>query len=152
MSDNADRAQSRLWVLFVTGALLGAAWERALLPLYIHDHSIPGWAHVALNATGDGLLVLVLYLAGWLVLRNDLWHVQPGLRGYAILLGGGAIAGVIVETIGARSLEQWRYTPAMPVVPLLRIGLLPVVGALIIPRIAFAITSFLVDRRAGASS
>lgn len=68
-----------LTILFVVSVLVNYLWEVAQAPLYkgMNNFSVVWW-HCGLAVLVDGLLVLLIYAAGWAVLRRRDWFAQPG--------------------------------------------------------------------------
>jgi hypothetical protein len=101
-SSNANERRGTLWrrlaILFVVSLLVNYLWEIAQAPLYngMDDFSIVWW-HCGVAALGDGLLVLLIYAAGWAVLRRQDWFTHPGAIGYAVMLLAGLVIGVSIE-------------------------------------------------------
>lgn len=113
-----------LTVLFVLAVMVNYAWERAQSPLYV----LPGGAEVewwmcAAASVGDGLVVLLIVQIGRLVIGRHDWYLRPGARGYTVLLLSGAVVSVAVEWIAIYGAHWWAYSPRMPLVPGLNIGL-----------------------------
>jgi hypothetical protein len=89
--------------------------------------------HCFVASLGDDLLVLLIYAAGWVVLRQANWFSQPGVRGYALMLVSGLTIAVTIEWIGVYVLYRWAYHPSMPGLPVIEIGIVPVVQMLALP-------------------
>jgi hypothetical protein len=126
--------------LFVVAVLINYIWEIAQSPLYVgmEDFNLVWW-HCGLAALGDGLLVLLIYVAGWAVLRRRDWFVHPGGIGCALILLAGFVIGVSVEWLAVFIGNRWEYTARMPLVPLLGVGLAPVAQMLVLPLLTFRI-------------
>lgn len=126
--------------LFLVAVLINYIWEITQSPLYVgmEDFNLVWW-HCGLAALGDGLLVLLIYAAGWAVLRRRDWFVQPGGIGYAVMLLAGLIIGVSVEWLAVFIGNRWEYTARMPLIPSLGVGLVPVAQMLALPLLIFRI-------------
>jgi len=83
--------------------------------------------------------MLLIYTAGWAVLRQRDWFVQPGGIGYAVMLLAGLVIGVSVEWLAVFIGNRWEYTARMPLIPLLGVGLVPVAQMLALPMLIFRI-------------
>lgn len=149
MTDDSDsRARWRLIVLFVGGAMLGLLWEWLQFPFYLHEGGAGLiWSHVSFAAIADGLLLLLVYFAGWLRTRDDRWHAHPGAAGYATIGATAIVFALLSEAVGLYVVHGWSYAPAMPLVPGLRIGVLPLLGAVIVPLVVLRIVALTFDRR-----
>lgn len=89
---------------------------------------------------GNGLLVLVVLGAGRLVFGTLEWFVRPRTRGYLLMLGVGAALALTVE-LAALTAGRWQYEPAMPLLPVARVGLFPVLQMLLLPVIIFRVVA-----------
>jgi hypothetical protein len=124
----------RLTVLFSLAVGVNYPWERAQSRLYV----LPGGAEVhwwmcAAASVADSLVVLLIFRIGWLVTGQCDWYLQPGVRGYAVLLLSGAVISVAVEWITIYGAQWWAYSSDMPLLPGLKIGLAPVAQMLVLP-------------------
>jgi hypothetical protein len=88
-----------------------------------------------------GLVVLLIFAVGWILLRRRDWFQRPGVRGYASILITGLPISVSVELAAVHILERWAYTTQMPLVPGLGIGITPVARMLVLPPLVFRIVT-----------
>lgn len=138
--------------LFVVAVLGNYPWELAQAPLYIGMESFRAvWWHCLVASLGDGLLILGLFAAGWLILRQYTWFVHPGVQGYAVMLTTGLVIGIAVEWVAVHLQERWMYTARMPLVPGLAIGAVPVAQMLVLPPLIFHLVALWRGRTAGAA-
>jgi hypothetical protein len=100
------------------------------------DFSLALW-HCFVASLGDGPLVLLIFGAGWASLRRSDWFVNPGRRGYLVMLAAGLAPGLVVEWVALHVMGRWAYTPRMPVIPVLNIGLAPIAQMLALPPLIF---------------
>jgi hypothetical protein len=136
--------------LYVVAVILNYPWELAQAGLFTAaSHRGDILLHCFVAALGDGLMILLLFAVGWLVLRRSDWFIRPHVRGYGILLIGGAALGTAVEWIAVHVLQRWSYAAEMPMLPFLSIGLVPVLQMVLLPPLIFQATAFLVMRRTG---
>lgn len=155
LKPNTKEKQGLLWrrlaILFVVSVFVNYLWEMAQAPLYegMDDFAVVWW-HCGLAALGDGLLVLLIYAAGWAVLRRQDWFVQPGRIGYAVMLFAGLVICVGIEWLAVFVGNQWAYTPQMPLVPLLKVGFVPVAQMLVLPPLIFRVVAGWHDRASAA--
>src|SRR6266446_9686573 len=89
--------------------------------------------HCFVASLGDGIMVLLIVVAGSIVLRQSDWFVSPGVRGYLV--------AVLVEWGAMHILDRWEYTPSMPTLPVFHIGLVPIAQMLILPPLIFGIVA-----------
>lgn len=124
----------RLTVLFGLAVVVNYPWERAQSRLYVlPDGADVEWWMCAAASIADGLAVLLLFRIGWLVTGQRDWYLRSGAREYTVLLLSGAVVSVAVEWITIYGAHWWAYSPRMPVVPLLNIGLAPLAQMLVLP-------------------
>ncbi|MBC7380330.1 MAG: hypothetical protein H7346_23240 [Burkholderiaceae bacterium] len=119
------------------------------MPLYVGEGEWLAYAvHCFIPSLGDGVMVVLIYLLGLLVFRSPAWADRPRLKGYALMLGCGAVMSVVVEWGAVHILNRWSYTAAMPRWPGLDVGLVPVLQMLLLPPIAFRVTAWWLRTRA----
>ena len=83
------------------------------------------------------MLVLLMLGVGWAIFGQPGWFIEAGLRGFILILGLGLLIGTGLESAEVHILAKWSYTPSMPIVPGLRIGLVPILQMLILPPLIF---------------
>ena len=137
-----DKPWRMLAAIFVVAVGFNYVWELAQSPLYagMSDFSRMLW-HCFAPSLGDGLLVLIIFAAGWVALRQRDWFVRPGVRGYALMLGAGFVIAISVELIAVYGLGRWEYNAGMPLLPGLGVGLLPIAQMLLLPPIIFRVVA-----------
>jgi hypothetical protein len=132
----------QLVTLFVLAALFNYPWELAQSPFYMGMRNLNRmWWHCLVASLGDGLLVLLIFAAGWTALHRQDWFVRPGLRGYVVMLAVGLIISVIIEWTAVHIAGRWTYTERMPLVPGLGIGVLPIMQMLVLPPLIFRVAA-----------
>ena len=139
MKDFISRDAGRIFVIAV---ILNYPWERAQSVLYrAEDGSVIPWWHCMLASLGDGLLVLLMFWAGRVVLGKPTWFESPGLRGYLFMAVTGPVMIIPIEWILMHGLEWWSYTADMYLVPGLAVGVSPVFQMLLLPPLIFWIVA-----------
>ena len=145
MSSSSIEAQrqSRRWSLvatiFAVAVIFNYPWELAQMPLY-EGASYDGrtFLYCFLASLGDGLLVLLIFAAGWIVFRRWEWFVQHGARSYLLMLAAGLIIAVGIERVAVGT-GQWQYAERMPRV--LGVGLAPIAQMLVLPPLIFRVVA-----------
>jgi hypothetical protein len=133
----------RLTVLFGLAVVANYPWERAQSRLYVlPDGAEVGWWMCAAASVADGLVVLLLFQIGRLVIGRRDWYLCPGIRGYAVMLLSGTFISVTVEWIAIYGAHWWVYSPRMPIVPLLNVGLAPLAQMLVLPPLLFTLLAW----------
>jgi hypothetical protein len=149
MLEGRARNRARRWrlgellvTLFVVAVLFNYPWELAQSPLYRGMGSMNRmWWHCLVASLGDGLLVLLIFATGWMVLQRRDWFVHPGLRGYVVMLAVGLIISVTIEWTAVHIAGRWTYRERMPLVPGLGIGILPIMQMLVLPPLIFRVAA-----------
>jgi hypothetical protein len=126
------RAQLRLFAVAVP---LNLAWEVAQMRAYAFPRQglLADIVGCLVPSFGDGLMTLAVYWTGWLVFRRADWVARPALAGYALMTAAGFAPAVAVEWNALRRTGAWAYAPAMPLMPGLGVGWLPVLQMLVLP-------------------
>lgn len=127
----------RRYALVTTAA--NVAWEAAQLPLYTiwSEGSAQEIVVAVLHCTaGDLVIASGSLIAALALLGGDSWP----RRGFALVAVAATAIGVLYTVYSERSnlaRGAWAYSEAMPVVPLLRVGLSPLLQWLLIPALGF---------------
>lgn len=118
------------------GLPLELLWETAQFPLYNvwrqHDwgYILYGLAHCTM---GDLLILLVAYEMVTLLHRNRGWFTNNVVYGGVMFTLFGAGYTVYSEITNVRFKSTWGYTDLMPLVPIVDIGVTPLLQWLLIP-------------------
>ena len=138
----------RLVALFVVSVAMNFVWEVAQMPLYAGSPSVRDYAaHCFVPSLGDGIILLIIFFAGWLVFRRPDWADRPGLAGYTLMLSCGFVIAVAIELGAVHVLNRWTYAAGMPRLPYLDVGLVPVLQMLVLPPVIFKVTAWWLGRR-----
>lgn len=153
------RGESRRWIsgirrwsvtaalLFTVSVAMNLAWEvgqsRFFAPM--GATLLDGLLRCFRASLGDGLIVLTIAVAGAAALGRPDWFLDPRKSGYVftVVLGAGIAVGV--EWVGLR-LGRWVYRASMPLLPVVRVGLLPVLEMAFLPPLIFLIVRRLSGR------
>ena len=121
--------------IVLVGFVLNLPWEVLQMSLY----AAPGTAfipavrsHVG-PALVDASIALAIYGIGALLFGGPRWTLGMGPRRWGFLLAAGALAAVGIEWRALNLTGAWAYAPAMPRVPGLGVGLLPLLQMLLLP-------------------
>lgn len=127
-----------LMVVFLAAVALNYPWELAQSPLFTAA-SHPGnlWLHCFVASLGDGVIVLVLFAVGWTASGRRDWFMRPGRADYAMLATAGAVLALSIEWSALHLLQRWTYTDAMPRIPGIDVGLVPVLQMVLLPPLIF---------------
>jgi hypothetical protein len=112
-------------------------WEVIQIPLYSGtDDKIGHIAFCALAAIADTIMVLLLYFLLSAIYRNPFWgqHLTTNKALTVILIGGiGAIGAELFHV----SAGNWIYAASMPIIPIVDVGLSPVLQFMILPLLIY---------------
>ena len=144
MNQRRGRWGTLMWI-FIVAVVMNDLWELAQASLYVglESYNTQVLWHCFVASLGDGLMVLLIYMAGWMTLRRWDWIKEPRVAGYLLMLTAGLLLAGFVEWFGVRILERWQYTQRMPIVPGFGIGVVPLVQMLFLPPMVFRIACFL---------
>jgi hypothetical protein len=116
--------------------LLNFPWEFLQAPLFKDMASAPHWPAVktcGLATLGDALIALVAFWSVAVVAHGRRWILRPTPRQITAFVTVGLLITVVAERLGTGPLHRWAYAPAMPVMPLLGVGLSPILQWLALP-------------------
>ena len=130
-----------LLVLFVVSVALNFIWELVQAPLYVGMSSLGDIVrHCFVASLGDGIILWMIYGLGWVAFGNWRWTFQPGSRQIAFTVSTGLVIAILIEWFALHWLHRWAYTIDMPRIPVLDVGLTPILQMLILPPIIFFLT------------
>jgi len=125
-------------IFFGGNFLLHLLWENAQAPLYAGFESFRQHFWMCLEATkGDFFFMLTIYVALAVIHRNIFWvadrsaYAHPATWIITPLIG--FLLALSSELRAVYVTEQWQYAKMMPLLPILRVGLTPVLQMLLIP-------------------
>jgi hypothetical protein len=137
-----------LVIIYLLAVTLNYPWEILQSPLYTSvSHIGSVWVHCFISSLGDGLMILLLFGIGWIALGSRQWFIRPGLMGHVVLLTSGTLLAALVEWTAVQLIHRWAYVEAMPRIPLLDIGLVPVLQMILIPPLVFVLARRWVQER-----
>lgn len=138
----------RALTIFIIGSAVNYPWEVGQIIFYDVSGTLAEIArHCLVPSLGDGLLVLVIYMSGLIAFRRLDWTDTPSPVSYILMLGVGLLVALAIEWLGVSVLERWRYSELMPLVPMLNIGILPILQMLLLPALIFHLVARRFKRR-----
>lgn len=96
---------------------------------------------------GDGLMTLIIFWIGWLAFRDSKWILKPGVKSYGLMLVTGIFLAVVVELNALYLTGAWDYNERMITIPVLGVGLLPVLQMTVLPPITAGLVQQVWKRR-----
>jgi hypothetical protein len=135
-----------LFVLITTTLMLHGIWEHAHIGLYTGYEALQGALPVWILATlGD-----LLYTFGILGIisirkRGIAWVRDASAHDMIVVALLGFLVALMVEYKGLY-LGRWQYLPSMPIVPLLAVGLSPLLQMTLLTPLSLFVTKVLSRR------
>ncbi len=134
----------KIFLLFIISLtfVINLIWENSQAFLYKGYENF--WQHFEpclIASFGDILIVGVLYLLVSLFFRDFSWVHDPKIGHLFWLSFFGVVIAILVELWALETL-RWQYS-LMPVIPVLRVGLLPVLQMTVIPPFVFLVAGLL---------
>ncbi len=124
--------------LSVVAFALNLVWETAQMWAYagMSRISFRSLAICSAAAFVDGAYVLLLYWAGRIISGDQGWISRMAPLRLGAVMGVGFVAAVIMERV-ALFASLWQYARAMPRIPVVEVGLWPVLQLMTIPLVVF---------------
>jgi hypothetical protein len=139
MSRNGARFQ-QLAVLFVVAVLVNYPWELAQSRLYVQPQRAASmWWHCLVASLGDGVAMLAIFGLLSLTHRRWDWFQTGDFRRYLMVSIFGFAIALVVEWWSVHVGRTWTYAPAMPQVPGLRLGVVPLLQMVVLPPLVFSL-------------
>jgi len=82
---------------------------------------------------GDSGIALAAFWVTAMVARNRGWILRPNTLDISVFLGVGVVLTIFLEALATGMFERWAYSDAMPRLPRIGIGLMPLLQWLVIP-------------------
>ncbi len=126
--------------------VLNLVWELAHLPLY--QNNVYDALHLALCALAsiaDAIMVLLIYFSLALIYKNAFWIKDINIQRSLILIVIGG-AGAVLAEIRHVSQGDWTYDSSMPIIPIVNVGLSPILQLMLLPLIIYCISLFIVKK------
>lgn len=108
----------------------------ASVPFFRGMADQPHWLGVkaCTQATlGDAGIALAAFWVTAIFSRTRSWILRPNRLHIAIFLGVGVLLTILFEALASGTLDRWAYNDAMPRLPVLGTGLLPLLQWLALP-------------------
>lgn len=118
--------------------LLNFPWEFLQIPMYVGMAEAPHWAATkvcAFATLGDAGIMVVAYWMAAGAARSRRWFVEPRRWPTAVFISAGVAITIVLERLATGPLDRWQYAAAIPVVPLLGVGVTPLLQWLLLPAI-----------------
>ena len=122
--------------ILVFSFLLNLAWEYWQVPFFRGMADQPHWLGVkacTLATLGDAGIALAAFWATAILEKDRSWILRPNRLDIATFLGVGVVVTIVFEALATGMIQRWAYSDAMPRVPVIGTGLLPLLQWLVIP-------------------
>ena len=117
-------------------------WEMLQTPFFAEMPFRPHWPATlfCLSATlGDVVAGVFAFGCAALLAHHRFWFLAPSRLMISVYLGVGLLLTVALELHAIHIAGRWAYSPLMPTIPGLAIGLIPVLQWILIPLSALAV-------------
>jgi len=98
-----------------------------------------GWFHCTL---GDVMITLGSFWLVSVVNWNRRWFLKSGGRNFAGFVIIGVFYTLFSEWANVQIFKSWGYNEAMPVIPLLKVGLVPIIQWIVIPLVTISLLRY----------
>ncbi len=125
---------------------LNAIWE--ILQIHLYKGGVYTLLHILfclLASAADAIMVMLIFFGFAIITKNGMWPqiLKPIHIIFLILIGG--VGAVLAETRHL-SIGTWSYSDKMPIIPIVNVGLSPVLQFMILPLLIFTISLKIVKR------
>ncbi|NNE78170.1 MAG: hypothetical protein HKN31_13990 [Pricia sp.] len=128
-----------VFAVAVTSFVLNFVWELAQGPLYEgFEYDMKHISFCALASVADMLMVFILLLAFGLIYKDVYWMQNWGSKKILLLVLVGFFGAILAE-VWHTARGDWAYADAMPPLPMVEVGLSPVLQFTILPWLIFLI-------------
>ncbi len=140
--------------VLAVGFVLNYLWEMIQMPAFADGSGQPfrpGWEfasrHCFIPTFGDMFIIGLTFILGWLIQRRPDWIRQLGWREMLLVTLPLVLLAITIELVNVYVLERWTYSDLMPVVPVVGVGLFPMVQLALLTLLTFGLVGRFVDRR-----
>jgi len=125
-------------IIFCLAVAFNYAWELAQLEFYANTGGLSAmWWHCFKSSIVDSILVLAIFGIGALIFKDRSWFQRVTIGKCLFIVVVGLTVGIGVEWIGLQLLRRWEYSPSMPMIPMVNVGVVPVLQMVILPPMIF---------------
>jgi hypothetical protein len=146
-SNNRSVFKRVSYLIIAFSFLLNFAWEMLQMPLYEGmEPGIQTTLFCALAAVADALMVLLIYYAFGLIYKSPLWIKHLNYVRVILLILTGGLGAVLMEL---RHLDTgtWGYKQTMPLIPFVKVGVLPVLQFMSLPVLSYIISIYFIKKK-----
>ena len=117
--------------------LLNFAWEMLQMPLF--KGMGLNWQDIlfcAAASVADTLMVVLLYYGFAIIYKEPFWANRMSRQRILLLILVG-FAGAVLAELRHTSAGNWSYSNSMPLVPVIGVGVVPVLQLMVLPAIIY---------------
>ncbi|KAF0190904.1 MAG: hypothetical protein FD165_2275 [Gammaproteobacteria bacterium] len=121
---------------FLFGLVCNFVWEMLQMPLFAFpaDRSLAEINLTCLQASaGDAMMLVVMFWIAAAMVKSRAWIFHLNRYRITLFLAPGIVMTVVFEALATGSLNRWLYGKAMPTLPVLGTGIVPIAQWLVIP-------------------
>lgn len=121
------------------GVLLNFPWEMWQAPLYAgmaEASHLTALVRCSVAAIGDAAILVAAFWIASASARSRFWFRRLRSRALVLFVGAGLAISLLIEWIATSTTLpgwSWRYSGAMPIIPLIGAGLAPLAQWIVIP-------------------
>ena len=120
--------------------LFNLIWELIQIPLYKNgSYSLEHIAFCALASIADAILVMLLFFGSAVIFKNLFWIQDKKWQQIIIVILIGGI-GTVLGEMRHLSIGSWAYADVMPIIPIVNVGLSPILQFMILPIVVYIIS------------
>ena len=149
--------QKKMFYRFVITTILLAfffnvSWEILQIPLF--KGGVYEWQHIlfcVLASIADIIMALLIYFGFAWIYKDVLWIKNLSIKRiiFLILTGG---AGAVLAEVWHLAIGAWSYADAMPMIPIVDVGLSPVLQFMILPILIYKLSFKMLLKNSNQSS
>ena len=129
-------------IIIIIAFLLNFAWEMLQMPLYEGmKFNIQSVVFCGLASIIDVLMVLLLFYFFALIYRESFWFQKYTTQRIAILVLVSGIGAILLESVNV-SFGSWNYSKYMPIIPVVNVGLTPVLQFMVLPILTYYLSFY----------
>lgn len=121
-----------LLLIVVFGFLTNLVWETFHSRYYNSYNKVLSKSRFSICTMVDSLIVLFIYLLFAILYKNLYWMERADYRTVLIVMATGGIIAVVIEKV-ALAVKLWSYNKNMIKIPVLHVGLSPVLQLMVLP-------------------
>lgn len=131
-----------IFTVIIIAFLLNYIWELIQMPFYRNSfYDIRHISFCGLASIADAIMVLLLYFGVAFVFNNPLWIQHLKWRRIIILMLTGG-TGAILSEMRHLSIGSWAYAGSMPIIPVVHVGLAPVLQFMLLPLLIYGVSFY----------